>query len=149
MDDLITKQTQDLIRNTKRSRNTSELIKWLWAGKEVQPVLADFIGDILSGAVKASPKKLKKSDAVMHVTSKIINSIFQTNRQRLEEINNQIKAGQKIENWQAIEDELKAAGYIGLLETKGEITKAAKCITAKQLDCTLSQLDEIRRNRER
>ena len=149
MDDLNTIQNQYLIEKTRRSRNTNELIKWLRTGGLVTPELSMFIADILAGEVKASPKKIKFCDLINPLTRDMVKEYYSSQRFWLKAIFDQIRSGQKIENWQEIEDELKAAGYIGELDKKGEITEAARLITAKNLRYTLSQLDEILINRER
>lgn len=142
--------TDNLISTTKRLRNTIHLIQWLRAGRTVTPELAKFIANILSGEVNASLKRPKHLDVLkVGIMRDIINHSYSTERSRLQEISNQIRAGQKPENWQDIDDELKSAGYIGELDTKGEITNAAKLITAWKMRMTLSQLDELLVKRER
>jgi hypothetical protein len=149
MDDLITVNIQELIKETKRSRNTTNLIKWLRTDGVVTSELAMFIADILSGEVKANPKKPKFCDIVTPVSMDIVRRSYKFQRANLENISNQTKSRQKVENWEDVCVELKAAGYDGQLDTKGEISKAARHIVAKHFRLTLSQYEEITTNRKR
>ncbi len=139
---------ENLIREVKATRNTTYLIKYLRDGFEVTPELGVLIADILEGKFPATLKpitnaKMFRSDEESATQIGITIDTFQNilNRDSGVAIDSKATFG-----WNEAIAMLKESGYECDYDkpwTKGDITKAAKHLTAHIHHLTYNQLDEI------
>jgi hypothetical protein len=138
---------QGLIHDcTRKHRDTTQLIKWLREGRKVTPELSLLIADVLEGKVKAYPKPSKKETKQgCRVLAKAFFNYYQ-------EILGDPARMQGEWGVTVAAEELARAGHRGIPESKGEISLAAKHLTAHIRGLTLAQFDELlypRKSREK
>jgi len=140
-----------LIYSINNEKDTTQLIKWLYEGGRVTPELGALIADILSGKVKAKPQKTKATSPKRRCALRAEIEYHQENLTEFKKKSEENPREKPIINigcgftlsWQDMEKELTAAGYHGVPDTKGEITRAAQHLSARNRGLTAVQIDEI------
>ena len=116
----------------RKTHNSTELIAHLRNHGPITPALSDLLADLLEGRETATPKPKSFNGLSKGYVRGVIKA--------LREI---VGAQAGPDAWDQIEPQLKALALSRLPETKGEITRAARLLTAQMMGMTPSQLDEF------
>jgi hypothetical protein len=112
-----------------KRHDTTELIAYLRRDHTITPEMRSLIADLLDGKIKAKPhRNRRRSSTLVAGTVRYYKLVL---------------GGDDAEEWKKVSDYLADSGYKDEIETKGQITKAAKFATCCQFHLTPAQLSEI------